>query len=401
MATQPFGEANQQRLWNDTLSRLHSLSNETLKRNARLEERVMELEEDIRLTGAMYVEASQRDLQAHERLVFTLNQELAKRDLFEHQSPLILCVINGDNRIFNGPLISQGRPGGYAAAEALTQAIATYLTPEGLGASFGRVSFWITVYFNKGELVDKLVANNICSVDDFDAFLAGFSQTSPRFCLIDVGFTGGTDVKMDEYIQVYARFPQTLRVFVAGAEDQLYVSTFNALDREKLLGKLVMLNGNAFNLPFHSLNVDEVFMPQPLPQSGHKPAPLNMNSYGPVSGLISPQSPASQTSGRIIDASLPLHKQNPPPCNEHYLMQCSKGRGACKYSHDYALTPEQLASLANNAKKAPCNWLKNGLDCPYGDKCCWGHFCPNGAKCFHLSKGKCWFKGDAMHLNLY
>jgi hypothetical protein len=32
----------------------------------------------------------------------------------------------------------------------------------------------------------------------------------------------------------------------------------------------------------------------------------------------------------------------------------------CKYSHDYILTSEQLVSLANNAKKAPCNWLKNG-----------------------------------------
>lgn len=34
-----------------------------------------------------------------------------------------------------------------------------------------------------------------------------------------------------------------------------------------------------------------------------------------------------------------------------------------------------------------------GLGCPYGENCCWGHVCPNGAKCFHLSKGKCWFKG--------
>jgi hypothetical protein len=35
----------------------------------------------------------------------------------------------------------------------------------------------------------------------------------------------------------------------------------------------------------------------------------------------------------------------------------------CKYSHDYILTSEQLASLASNAKKAPCNWLKNGVRC--------------------------------------
>lgn len=58
-------------------------------------------------------------------------------------------------------------------------------------------------------------------------------------------------------------------------------------------------------------------------------------------------------------------------------MTCSKGVGnsnkdyepalkkttqaaVCKYSHDYILTPEQLAMLACNAKKAPCNWLKNG-----------------------------------------
>lgn len=72
--------------------------------------------------------------------------------------------------------------------------------------------------------------------------------------------------------------------------------------------------------------------------------------------------------------------ENPPPCNEFYLMTCSKGvrftmvskfpstdhrllnqAGICKYSHEYSLTPEQLLSLANNAKKAPCNWLKNGL----------------------------------------
>jgi len=78
-------------------------------------------------------------------------------------------------------------------------------------------------------------------------------------------------------------------------------------------------------------------------------------------------------------------------------MTCSKGPGVCKYSHDYILTPDQLELLAINAKKAPCNWLKNGAACPFGDKCCWGHVCPNGPKCFHLSKGKCWFKGEAMH----
>jgi hypothetical protein len=46
-------------------------------------------------------------------------------------------------------------------------------------------------------------------------------------------------------------------------------------------------------------------------------------------------------------------------------MSCTKG-GACKYSHDYILTPDQLATLAANAKKAPCNFLKNGMSIQLG-----------------------------------
>jgi hypothetical protein len=189
-------------------------------------------------------------------------------------------------------------------------------------------------------------------------------------------------------------------VFFGGGHDNGYSSTLTALENEQLLGKLVILQGHnepsgeaqRFSLPV--LKFDGLFMTQKLSSFPKKLTPLNVAAFN-VSGLISPESPA-RSDVRSIDPSLPLHKQVPPPCNEHYLMTCSKG-GACKYSHDYLLTPEQLASLACNAKKAPCNWLKNGLQCPYGDRCCWGHVCPSGPKCFHLSKGKCWFKGETMH----
>ena len=33
---------------------------------------------------------------------------------------------------------------------------------------------------------------------------------------------------------------------------------------------------------------------------------------------------------------------------------------SCKYSHDWFLSQEQLVTLAKNAKKAPCNFYKNG-----------------------------------------
>jgi hypothetical protein len=62
---------------------------------------------------------------------------------------------------------------------------------------------------------------------------------------------------------------------------------------------------------------------------------------------------------------------------------------------------------ATGSKTVSTEWRKicdlakpsiTGVQCPYGDACCWGHVCPNGPKCFHLSKGKCWFKGGEVQL---
>ncbi|KAJ7086743.1 hypothetical protein C8R44DRAFT_820940 [Mycena epipterygia] len=410
MATQPMGEANHQQLWEDALSKIYNLSGATVKRNAFLEARVAELEmrvAELDMDVAVYqrahtveVEASERQAKAHQTQVSTLNKQISQQDLFENQTPFILCVINGDQKLFHGSLLVQGRQGGIVAAQKLTQTIATHLSTEDL-LIFGRISFWITVYFNRAHLLDTLVVNNICSVQQFDAFLGGFSQCSPRFSLVDVGYgLDGTDMKIRECVQTYARFPQTLRVFLAGGNDPQYISTFDTLQSEHLLGKIVMLDTgdlDTISIPFPSLRLDNIFMNHKLQQIVQKPPLSSVSCVTTNNGLISPQSPASNISLRPIDPSLPLHKQNPPPCNEHYLMSCSKARAACKYSHEYLLTADQLASLSVSAKKAPCNWLKNGLRCPYGDSCCWGHFCPNGPKCFHLSKGKCWFKGEAMH----
>jgi len=273
---------------------------------------------------------------------------------------------------------------------------------------FGRLSFWVSVFVTKKRLLEALRAHEICTDEQFEAFMMGFSQASPRFLIVDVG--GGkdaTDVKIKEYLQTFSRFPQTLRVFFGGAHDNSYAPTLKVLDNEQLLGKFVVLQGHTEmtpelqNLALPSIEVEGLFLDKKLsvPSKVPKPTPLVTTPYSTATntngGLMSPRSPVRAV-GKSIDPSVPLHKQNPPPCNEHYLMVCNKN-ASCKYSHDYVLTQEQLASLRSNAKKAPCNWLKNGLHCPYGEQCCWGHVCPNGPRCFHLSKSKCWFKGEAMH----
>ncbi|EDR12929.1 uncharacterized protein LACBIDRAFT_311971 [Laccaria bicolor S238N-H82] len=410
MAAQPVGEANQQ-LWDETLTRLLNLSAATVRRNTDLESRVAELEVELlvwKQAHSVALEASERENKAHNVQMAALNRQISGLDPVksQNQNPLILCIIHGDELVFNREFLTEGYHGGRAAAQQLTKAIAEHLSNEDVHL-YGRLSFWITVYLNKRNLSETLLLNNVCSEEQFESFLTGFGHASPRFSVIDVGFGAeSSESKIKEYLQTFIYFPQTLRVFFGGY-DVSYMATFSALEKDQILGKLVLIDANpqtglGDQFQIHAiprLCVDSLFMFERLPKISRILTPLTMASFNSAAsngGLISPQSP-DRVLGRVIDPSLPLHKQNPPPCNEHYLMTCSKGAGMCKYSHDYILTSEQLVSLANNAKKAPCNWLKNGVQCPYGEKCCWGHVCPNGPKCFHLSKGKCWFKGEAMH----
>jgi hypothetical protein len=89
----------------------------------------------------------------------------------QNQNPLILCIVNGDELVFNRELLNQGYQGGRTAAQQLTQAIAEHLSKEETQV-YGRLSFWITIYLTKGELAEDLSANNICSQEQFQAFLA-------------------------------------------------------------------------------------------------------------------------------------------------------------------------------------------------------------------------------------
>ena len=154
-----------------------------------------------------------------------------------------------------------------------------------------------------------------------------------------------------------------------------YMSTFSALEKDQILGKLVLLysthdnttvdNPGMYSLPRLVLN--RLFLTERVPHVTKKLTPLATGPFSSVTsngGLISPQSPARSV-GRPIDPSLvsftsykfyltyhnllfcyspcinvrfliPIQHasdqciENPPPCNEHYLMACSKGvSGAC------------------------------------------------------------------------
>jgi len=169
------------------------LSSATVRRNTELENRVAELELELSVwkqAHSVVIEASEREVKAHNVQIAALNRQISNLDGFksvcysffartflnsaridyQNHNALILCVINGDELIFNREFLIQGYQGGRTAAQQLTQAIAEQLSAEEVHV-YGRLSFWITIYLNKVELADNLVANNICTQDQLQTFL--------------------------------------------------------------------------------------------------------------------------------------------------------------------------------------------------------------------------------------
>jgi hypothetical protein len=219
MASIPVGEANQQ-LWDEALTRLLNLSTVTVKRNVELESRVADLEVELSVwkqAHSTVLEASEREMKAYNMQLSSLNRQISTMESFRNQNPLILCVVDGDGNIFTQSLLAQGQQGGRQAAQQLTKGIAEYLSNEDVRL-FGRLSFWVSIYFNKTDLMGSLIGHEICTQEQFEAFLVGFSQASPRFLTIDAGYgKEATDAKIREYIQTFYTFtPNTSGVFWRG-----------------------------------------------------------------------------------------------------------------------------------------------------------------------------------------
>lgn len=103
------------------------------------------------------------------------------------QDTMVLCVLDGDGNIFADHLLATGLEGGRAAAQNLTMGIGGYL--KDLGHDWHNpLQFWVSIYFNRKGLQDALVRGDVCTAEQFEAFLMGLSQASPRFLLVDVGY---------------------------------------------------------------------------------------------------------------------------------------------------------------------------------------------------------------------
>ncbi|KAI0254925.1 hypothetical protein BJV78DRAFT_886641 [Lactifluus subvellereus] len=376
--------------WQELLAGVQELAKATSDENVQLAQKVKELE--VEVTVWKQAHSAARDTQDRE------NKSTARS--------IALCVIDGTRSVFSTNYISQGGEGGRKAGQEIVRAITDSLADDkSLQDINPRLS--IAIYVRKPRLRDDMVIGNFCTPEQFDDFFVGLNET-PHLNIVDVGSKRDAEKKIEEYLQLFAGLPQIVRIFFSGGTGSEYLSILPTLENCTATNKLVILRsytsptfGTFARIP--SLMLAGLFMKNvpaghpssvtPLPPTSPSPFPL----AEPDTPDTSPWSSNAQRRQSVIDPTLPLYKQNPPPCNEYYLMEACSKEGRCRYSHEYTLTEEQIATLAKNAKQSPCWYLNNDRQCPYGESCCWGHVCPFGVKCIFTVKDKCRFKADGMH----
>ncbi|KAK0208328.1 hypothetical protein DFS33DRAFT_1302785 [Desarmillaria ectypa] len=382
-------------VWQSLIFQQTELFNETVLENEQLHSRVQELEREVAVWKQGYINAeNQTDLLQKEVAHSQQMLESLKED-----NPLILALVDGDGNIFSEELLRQGQAGGRNAAMMLTKGLTDYTATVDTRIS-ARSRVWLTVYCNKQGLSNTLIANDICTSEQFEAFFLGFNQAAPLFSIIDVG-TGkeAADTKIKEHLRLFTRFPQTFLVYFGGAHDNGYTSTLASLQNEGLLDKIVLLKGykelaiELKHLQIPVVEVGGVFRSTKLPghvRHGSQRLATHVNASESKTNVVEAARPP-----KYLNPNLPINKQKPPPCTFYYLGTCRHGP-KCTFGHDYTLTQKNLIEIREYSKKFPCTILNKGKVCPSGDDCISGHFCPRGNACSFF-KGTCKFVGKDMH----
>jgi len=362
--------------------------------------------------------------------VEALKQEAKERDLIKqldaakgevmsvkYESPLAICLIDGDGAIFSREYLMQGEAGGRKAAERLSSGVMDYIRTSTQHIPTG-IKIWTIVFLSKAGLEQTLNRFDICPAETFQLFLSGFNAAHGLFSVVDVGRNKeAADYKIRDHLDILIRIPQVYKIFFAGSHDNGYVHVLSSMQTVGYMDKLVILRSytnvarqiGSLNIPVYE--IPDLFLKEKLDfakmykqQRQGDASPIKVSrrldstsSLPPVNKLTTKGvAKESQTLLRKIDPKLPLNKQNPPPCNAFYLGTNGCSFLDCGYAHDYDLTTDEIYEMRKMAAHTPCRSINNNEDCHQKD-CYLGHYCPQGPNCSFYKRGSCKFKGAHMH----
>ncbi|KAG5648677.1 hypothetical protein DXG03_000023 [Asterophora parasitica] len=181
----------------------------------------------------------------------------------------VATLLDGDGTIFSGDLISQGRAGGHAAAQKLSDAILQHLSST-YGAN--QYQLWVYVFFNKRGLVDTFGrVGDVKAKQKFEDFVMGFNQAAERFIMVDVGDAKeAADAKIKARLEDEIRLPQTYKIVFGGCHDNGYVTNLRSQITAGFKQKLILLRSytemaaGIADLELPVLTIPELFLPQKL-----------------------------------------------------------------------------------------------------------------------------------------
>lgn len=194
--------ASKQEQWQDLLSKVQQLARATSDENVQLVQKVKELE--VEVTVWKQALSSTRGAQDREnKPVVTFANP---------QKNVALCVIDGTRSFFSAKYITLGEEGGRRAAQDVIRGITNHLADDRSLQS----KVFIAIYVRRGQLRHDLGASGHCTPEQFDEFFAGLNETS-YLNIVEVSNKRDADKKIEEYLQLFADLPQTVRVFFNGS----------------------------------------------------------------------------------------------------------------------------------------------------------------------------------------
>ncbi|KAG5340991.1 hypothetical protein C0989_012365 [Termitomyces sp. Mn162] len=231
----------------------------------------------------------------------------------------VVVLLDGDGAIFSPELISQGRVGGHAAAQKLSDYILQHLS---LNFGANQYQLWVYVFLNKRGLVDTFGrVGNITVKSRFDDFVMGFNQAAERFLMVDVGDAKeAADAKIKARLEDELRLPQTFKIIFGGCHDNGYVTNLRSQITAGFKQKLILLRSytemaaGIVDLELPVLTIPELFLEKKLVILSHPPqmvlnqvAPAKSSRTGSVECPVSMSTPLGSSEQDQGASAAPEH----------------------------------------------------------------------------------------------
>ncbi|KAF3024809.1 hypothetical protein E8E14_009453 [Neopestalotiopsis sp. 37M] len=244
-----------------------------------------------------------------------------------NEGSFIAVLIDGDGAKFADAFIRNTVDGAPRAAQALKQAVRSYIDTECSELIGDDIPILVRVYANLNGLAQSLRLSRVIDRDeDMKNFAEQLTNSRTEVDFVNVGRYSGpknADSKLRKMLSHYHNNLQCKKIFVAACHDNGYLhdlreySDKNGLNRKIILVETTPAEPGFQTLGFPMTRFDSVFRSRPLDnETKHLPPPLRTSSIPdmpPMTGLPVRQQSLPQAPLQPLPQPLPKSPEQPTP----------------------------------------------------------------------------------------